>query len=109
MRERDTPQRETDMNLIAIEYKLEDYELPDHLYLTGSLDIEIDCVDGSPYIWAFQLNVHNGETGITVEHFYQQGRKDNWLSSIDILRELHRDKKLMDLIWEECAHEGMWD
>ena len=48
------------MNLIPIEYKLDEYELPDHLYLTGALDIEIDCVDGQPYIWAFQLTVHNG-------------------------------------------------
>ena len=97
------------MNLIAIEYKLEDYELPDHRFLTGALDIEIDCVDGSPYIWACQLKVYNGATDITVEHHYRQGRPDNWLPSVELVRELHRDKKLMDLIWEECAHEGMWD
>ena len=96
------------MNLVPVEHKLEDYELPDHLYLTGALDIEIDHVDGQPYIWAFQLSVHNGETGRTVEHCYQQGRPDNWLASVDLLRELHRDKRLMDDVFDACAVEGMW-
>jgi len=96
------------MKLVPITYKLDEYELPDHLFLTGELDIEMDTVDGQPYIWAFQLMVHNGETGISVEHDYQQGRKDNWLSSVDLLKELHRDKKLMDDIYDECAIEGMW-
>lgn len=96
------------MNLIPIEYKLDEYEIPDHLYLTGALDIEIDCVDGQPYIWAFQLKVHNTGTGVTVEHHYQQGRADNWFSSVELMRYLHRDKKLMDDIFDECAREGMW-
>ena len=96
------------MNLVPIEYQLDEYELPDHLYLTGALDIEIDHVDGQPYIWAFQLKVHNGETGIAVEHDYQQGRADNWFPSVELLKELHRDKKLMDDIFDECAREGMW-
>ena len=108
MRERDTLQREMDMNLVPIEYKLEDYELPDNLFLTGVLEIEIDHVDGDPYIWAFQLTVHNGETGIRVEHDYQQGRKDNWQASVDLKNDLHRDKKLMDDIFDDCAREGMW-
>lgn len=97
------------MRLVPIEYKLDEYEMPDHLYLSGALDIEMDHVDGQPYIWAFQLNVHNGETGITVEHDYRQGRPDNWQPSIDLLKELHRDKKLMDDIFDECAREGMWE
>ena len=96
------------MNLVPIEYKLEDYELPEHLFLTGTLDIEIDHVDGQPYIWAFQLSVHNRGTGRTVEHHYQQGRKDNWFSSVELMKYLHRDKKLMDDIFDDCAREGMW-
>lgn len=96
-------------SLIPIEHKLDEYELPDNLFLTGALDIEIDCVDGQPYIWAFQLKVHNGETGITVEHDYRQGRADNWQPSVELKNDLHRDKKLMDCIWDECAREGMWE
>ena len=97
------------MNLIPIEYKLDEYELPDHLYLTGALDIEIDHVDGMPYIWAFQLTVHNGETGISVEHDYRQGRPDNWHPSVELMRDMHRDKKLMDDIFDKCLIEGFWD
>jgi len=108
MRKGGTLQREREMNLIPIEYKLDQYEMPDHLYLTGALDIEIDHVDGMPYIWAFQLTVHNGETGISVEHDYRQGRKDNWHPSVELKNDLHRDKKLMDDIFDECAREGMW-
>ena len=96
------------MNLVPIEYKLEDYELPEHLFLDGALDIEIDHVDGMPYIWAFQLTVHNGETGISVEHDYRQGRPDNWHPSVELLRDLHRDRTLMDDIVDDCAREGMW-
>jgi hypothetical protein len=96
------------MNLIPIEYKLDQYEMPDHLYLTGALDIEIDHVDGMPYIWAFQLTVHNGETVISVEHDYRQGRPDNWHPSVELLRDLHRDSTLMDDIFDDCAREGMW-
>lgn len=96
------------MNLIPIEYKLDEYEMPGHIFLTGALDIEIDHVDGQPYIWACQLKARNEETGITVEHDYRQGRKDNWFPSIELVRDLHRDKKLMDDIFDECAREGMW-
>lgn len=95
--------------LIPIEYELDEHELPDHLYLTGKLDIEIDCVDGQPYIYAFELVVHNGETGISVEHDYRQGRKDNWQPSVELKNDLHRDKKLMDRIWDKCAHQGEWE
>jgi hypothetical protein len=96
------------MNLIPITYKLDEYEVPDHLFLTGELDIEIDHVDGSPYIYALQLKVHDGETGRIVEHDYRQGRPDNWHPSVELMRDLHRDKKLMDDIFDECAREGMW-
>ena len=96
------------MKLVPITYKLDEYELPGHLFLTGELDIEMDHVDGQPYIWAFQLKIHNAGLGITVEHDYQQGRKDNWFSSVELVKYLHRDKKLMDDIYDECAIEGMW-
>jgi hypothetical protein len=110
MREEDTPQRERQMaRLVPIQYELDEHELPDHLYLTGKLDIEIDCVDGLPYIYALELMVHNGETGISVEHDYRQGRKDNWHSSVELKNDLHRDKKLMDDIYDKCAVEGMWE
>ena len=94
--------------LVPIEYELDEHEMPDHLYLTGKLDIEIDYVDGQPYIYALQLMVHNGETGITVEHDYRQGRADNWQPSIELKNDLHRDKKLMDRIWDECVREGSY-
>jgi len=95
--------------LVPIQYELDEHELPDHLYLTGKLDIEIDCVDGLPYIYALELTVHNGETGISIEHDYRQGRKDNWHPSVELKNDLHRDKKLMDDIYDKCAVEGMWE
>jgi hypothetical protein len=95
--------------LIPIEYELDEHELPDHLYVTGSLDIELDCVDGSPYIWRMDVRVYNAETEITVEHFFRHGQPDNWHPSIELKNDLHRDKKLMDRIWDECAHQGGWD
>jgi hypothetical protein len=108
MGEKDTLLREREMNLVPTTYKLDEYELPDHLFLTGELDIEMDHVDGEPYIWAFQLKIHNTGLGITVDHNYQQGRKDNWFSSVELVKYLHRDKKLMDDIYDKCAVEGMW-
>ena len=108
MGEKGTLLREREMNLVPVTYKLDEYELPGHLFLTGELDIEVDHVDGQPYIWAFQLKIHNAGLGITVEHDYQQGRKDNWFSSVELVKYLHRDKKLMDDIYDECAIEGMW-
>lgn len=90
------------MELAPITYHLDEHEMPDHLYLTGTLDIEICHIDEMPYIWAFQLNVHNGETGAIVEHDYQQGRADNWFPSIELKNDLHRDTKLMDSIYNNC-------
>jgi hypothetical protein len=97
------------MKLSAIEYKLDEYELPDHIYLTGALDIEIDRVSGDPYIWAFQLDVWNAATDTTVKYEFTSGAKDNHPNAIAMQHDLHRDRKLMDNIFDECAREGMWD
>lgn len=91
------------MNLVAIEYLLDEHEIPDHCFLTGALDIEIDHVDGQPYIWAFQLKIYNDITGRTGELDYQQGRKDNHPTAIELVKDLHRDQKLMDRIEDECT------
>jgi len=96
------------MNLIPIQYTLDEYELPEHRFVSGTLDIEIDHVDGNPYIWAFDVKVENRGTGISVEHYFQDGRKDNWLPSVELRKELHQDKRLMDDVFDECAREGMW-
>jgi hypothetical protein len=97
------------MNLIAIEYKLDEWELPEHRFLTGSLDIEIDNVDGLPYIWAFDLKIWNSGTNIVVEHYYQHGRQDNHIAAVHLKNELHRDRELMDRIYDKCASDDPWD
>lgn len=95
--------------LIPIEYFLDEHELPEHRLVTGELDIELDHVDGLPYIWAFDLRVYNDATNHTVEYDYQQGHKSNHIAAVELLKELHRDTKLMDRIYDECAHQGGWD
>jgi len=95
------------MNLVEIVYQLDEHELPDHCFVSGDLEIELDEVDGEPYIWAFQLKVYNSATDITVEHFYSRGG-NNWQPSVDLKNELHRDKQLMSRIWDECARQGAW-
>jgi hypothetical protein len=109
MRERDTPQREREMNLVPINYNLEDYELPDHVMISGILEIEIDMIDEAPYIHAFHLKMTSPETGRPVDHYYDLSDKDNSRTDEDIRRFLHNDKKLMDDIFDECAREGMWE
>lgn len=97
------------MNLTPIEYILDEWELPEHRFLTGSLDIDIDHVDGEPYIWAFDLKIWNSATDRVVEHYYQRGRKDNHLAAVELVRELHRDQQLMDRIYDKCASEDAFD
>lgn len=97
------------MNLISTEYHLDEWELPEHRFVTGSLDIDIDHVDGLPYIWAFDLKIWNSATDIVVHHYYQHGRKDNHLAAVELLRELHRDQQLMDRVHDKCASEDALD
>jgi len=97
------------MHLVPIEYKLDEHEMPDHIYLSGELDIEIDPVDGNPYIWAFQLDVYDARTDVTVTYDFQAGATDNHPNAIMMQKDLHKDQKLMDDIFDECAREGMWD
>ena len=97
------------MNLIPIEYKLLEHEMPDHIYLTGALDIEIDHVSEDPYIWAFQLDVWNALTDTTVRYEFTSGAKDNHPNATALQKDLHKDQKLMDDIFDECARAGMWE
>ncbi len=96
------------MNLVPIEYKLEDYELPDHRFATGTLEIEIDPIDDMPVVWAFILAVRNDTTGITVTHEFTIGERSPSYEAKEIQKFLHNDKKLMDDIFDDCAREGMW-
>lgn len=95
--------------LIPIEYQLDEHELPEHRFVTGALDIELDHVDGLPYIWACQVRIYDCATHRTVEYDYRQGRQDNHFPAVELVKELHRDKQLMDRIYDECAHQGGWD
>jgi hypothetical protein len=96
------------MQLVPIQYEIEDYELPDHIFITGTLEIEIDLIDEAPYIHAFHLKVRSAETGRSVDHYYDLSDKDNLRFDEEIRRVLHADKKLMDDIFDDCAREGMW-
>ena len=97
------------MRLAPIEYKLDEWELPEHRFVTGTLDIELDHVDGQPYIWAFDVKIWCETTDIVVHHYFQDGRPDNHLVANDLRKELHRDRKLMDCIYDACCVESMWD
>jgi hypothetical protein len=96
------------MKLVPIQYAIEDYELPDHIFITGTLEIEIDLIDDAPYIHAFHLKVRSAETERSVDHYYDLSDKDNLRFDEEIRRILHADKKLMDDIFDDCAREGMW-
>ena len=50
------------MKLAPIQYKLEEYELPEECYADGVLTIEIDPVDENPYIYSFELSIANDVT-----------------------------------------------
>jgi len=96
------------MRLVPIGYKLDEHEMPDHVFLTGELDIEIDHVDGSPYIYSFTLDVYDAITDKTVSCEFYSGRTDNPPNAVMLRNDLHKDQKLMDDIYDECAREGMW-
>lgn len=96
------------MKLVPIQYEIEDYELPEHLFITGTLEIEIDMIDEAPYIHSFHLRVRSEETGRAVDHYYDLSCKDNTRFDEEIRRMLHADKGLMDNIFDDCAREGMW-
>ena len=96
------------MNLVPIEYKIEDYELPEHRFATGTLEIEIDPVDDMPVVWAFILSVRNEATGITVTYEFAIGERNPSYEAKEIQQFLHKDQRLMDDIFDECAREGMW-
>lgn len=97
------------MNLSPIQYKLEEYELPEECYADGVLHIEIDAVDGNPYIYSFELSIANDITHRVVKYEYTAGDKDNRPNAVALCNDLHKDKKLMDDIFDDCAREGMWD
>lgn len=96
------------MNLVPIEYKLEDYELPEHRFVSGTLYIEIDHIDELPYVWGFDLTVRDETTGRTGSYDFQSDAKRDNPNCKEIQKFLHRDKKLMDDIFDDCAREGMW-
>jgi hypothetical protein len=97
------------MNLSPIQYRLEEYELPEECYVDGTLYIEIDAVDGNPYIYSFELSIANDVTQRVVKYEYEAGSKNNHSNATELCNHLHKDKKLMDDIFDECAREGMWD
>jgi hypothetical protein len=96
------------MDLEPIQYKLEEYELPEHRFLTGTLEIEIDPVDDSPYIWAFELDVKDEKTKRAVTHYFDAGKANNLIGATDIRNDLHRDQRLMREIFDDCAAAAMW-
>ena len=97
------------MNLVPIQYHLEEYELPDHLIASGIIEVEIDLVDDAPYIYAFDLAIVSADGGRVVHHYYDRSRTDNSPNDVDLCKLLHGDKKLMDDIFDDCAREGMWE
>ena len=100
------------MKLSPIIYVLDEHLLEPDVYLYGKLHIEIDPVDGNPYIDSFRLtrvegndeNDEDYEQTIT----YENG-KDATAAAIAIRNGLHLNKALMDDIFDDCAREGMWD
>jgi len=96
------------MQLAPIQYKLDEYELPEHRFLTGTLDIEIDSVDDNPYIWAFELEVYDSTTKRRVMHYFEAGKLNNLVGSNDIRNDLHRDQRLMNEILDDCIAAAMW-
>ena len=96
------------MNLMPIEYKLEDYELPEHLFITGILYIEIDKTDELPYVSGYELTVKKENGKRINEISFYEGQRQKDYAAIEIRHFLHRDKNLMDDIFDECAREGMW-
>jgi len=97
------------MNLVPIQYHLEDYELPDHLIASGIIEVEIDLIDDAPYIYAFDLAIVSESGGRVVHHYYDKSRKDNSPDDESLRKMLENDKKLMDDIFDDCAREGMWE
>ena len=97
------------MKLAPIEYQLDEWELPDHRFVTGTLEIDIDHTDEMPYIWAYDVKIWCKATDIVVHHHFQHGRPDNHLAATYLRKELHDDKKLMDDIFDACCVEAMWD
>mgnify|MGYP003657609702 CR=1 FL=1 len=97
------------MKLAPIQYKLEEYELPEECYADGILTIEIDPVDELPYIYSFELSIANDVTHRVVKYEYEAGSKNNHPNAAALCRDLHRDKKLMDDIFDDCARAGMWE
>jgi len=96
------------MNLVLIEYQLEEYELPEHRFVTGTLYIKIDHIDELPYVWGFDLAVRDETTGRTGSYDFQSDVKRDDPNCKEIQKFFHRDKKLMDDIFDKCVVEGMW-
>jgi hypothetical protein len=98
----------SEMKLIPIEYRIDDYELPDHLFVSGILYIEIDETDELPYVWGFDLTARNETTGRTGDYHFYANAKHKDPNCLEIQKFFHKDKKLMDDIFDDCAREGMW-
>jgi hypothetical protein len=96
------------MQLAPIQYRLDEYEMPGHRFLTGLLEVEIDLVDGRPYIWAFELDETDKSSKRRNSHYFDAGRADNLVPANDIRSDLHRDQQLMDRIFDDCASAAMW-
>ena len=91
------------MRLAPTDFKLDEYQLPDGRCLYGELEIEIDCVDGSPYIYAMDLGFRD-EDGVDIGSCYYSPRLEkNQPEASEIRNMLFRDRKLMDLIYDACA------
>lgn len=90
------------MELAPITYQLDEHEMPDHLFLTGTLEIEICHIDEAPYIWAFDLDVWNEGTQRKGKYHFELGQPDNHPNAKSLREDLHRDTKLMDIIFDKC-------
>ena len=90
------------MELAPITYELDEHEMPDHLFLSGALEIEICHIDEAPYIWAFDLDVWNEATQRKSKYHFELGQPDNHPNAKMLRDDLHRDTKLMDRIFDEC-------
>lgn len=96
------------MNLEPIQYQLEDYELPEHCFASGTLYIEICGIDEMPYIWAYELKIRNADTGLVADYDFKAGANWNHPNAVMLQKDLHKDRALMDDIFDDCAREGMW-
>ena len=90
------------MRLAPTTFKLDEYHLPDGRALYGELEVEIDCVDGSPYIYAMDLEFRD-EEGETIGSCYYSPKVTNQPGASEIRNLLFGDRKLRDLMYDACA------